>query len=153
LRQGPQDDDAIDAQADCFVLALGDDADARHRDATVADELSLYDIDGDRDADARRCADQPTGAVEQRAAGIVDLVRDLLEPLGDSAQCVGQKLMFLRRQIGAALNHIRDSASPWRASFSRWSRGTARLPAARPLGETMTQGHSAGISPWCAARW
>ena len=39
LRQGPQDDDAIDTQADCFVLARGDDADARHRDATVADEL------------------------------------------------------------------------------------------------------------------
>jgi hypothetical protein len=88
LRQGPHDDDAIDAQAGCFVLTRGDDADARHRNTTVADELSrdaIDDVDRDCKADARRCAgprddrtvhtDQPTGAVEQRAAGIAGIDR------------------------------------------------------------------------------
>jgi hypothetical protein len=54
------------------------------------------------------------GALGATASGIkvssggvdVDLVRDLLKPLGDSAQCAGQEPTFLRRQIGAALNHM-----------------------------------------------
>ena len=50
---------------------------------------------------------QSASGIKVSSGGVdVDLVRDLLKPLGDSAQCAGQEPTFLRRQIGAALNYL-----------------------------------------------